>query len=338
VALAAAATGIVAFGVWVHHMFAVGLSMLSMSLFSAASLMIVIPAGVQVFAWLTTIWNGRPWFTTAYKFAIGFLVVFVIGGLTGPMIASPPFDWQVTDTYFIVAHFHYVLFGGAVFPIFGALYYWLPKMTGRLLDERLGTLNFWLVFIGFNLTFFPMHITGALGMPRRVYTYQDGLGWNGLNTIETIGGYVLGLGVLVLIWNFLTSRTIGQPAGPNPWLGSTLEWATPSPPPTYNFAILPTVQSRDPLWDQPEIFEPEHNLDGRRVTVGTTVLSADPDEILPMPEDSLWPITLAIGLAVLFVGVLGTWWAVAVVGVLIGAVAIIGWLWPTGAAAEVATA
>ena len=251
VVLATLAIGFLGFGVWVHHMFAVGLPQVTMSVFAAASMAIAIPSGIQVFAWLATIIGGRPVLRTPFLFVVGFLVVFVIGGLTGVMFAVIPFDQQVTDSYFVVAHFHYVLFGGAVFPIFAGLYYWLPKITGRMLDERLGVASFWLVFVGFNLAFFPMHISGLLGMPRRVYTYPDHMGWGVLNLLSTIGGFVLAAGILVILGNVVWSLRRGAPAGDDPWGGNTLEWATTSPPPHYNFARIPIVRSADPNWEQP---------------------------------------------------------------------------------------
>jgi len=231
-------------------MFATGLPPIALSFFSVVSTLIAIPAGVQMIAWITTIWSGRPVWRTPLLFVVGFIVLFLMGGLTGVMFAVVPFDQQVTDSYFVVAHFHYVLFGGAVFPIFAGLYYWLPKMTGRLLDEGLGQANFWSMFVGFNLTFLPMHVVGMLGMPRRVDTYPSGLGWDGINLVETIGAYVLALGILAFAVNFLWSLKRGELAGPNPWFANTLEWATTSPPPDYNFETLPTVTGRDPLWDR----------------------------------------------------------------------------------------
>ena len=249
VALSTVATGILGFGVWVHHMFSTGLPAMSTDFFSAASMVISIPSAVAVFAWLATIWHGRPVMRTPFLFAAGFIVLFVIGGVSGVVTAAVPFDWQVTDTYFVVAHLHYVLVGINVFPVLAGFYFWLPKMTGRLLDERLGRWNFWTMFIGFNLGFFPMHIAGLLGMPRRVYTYPAGLGWDAVNMITTIGSYVFAIGVLLFLVNVFWSLRRGRVAGPNPWDGPTLEWAVPSPPPAYNFALLPTVGSRHPLWE-----------------------------------------------------------------------------------------
>jgi heme/copper-type cytochrome/quinol oxidase subunit 1 len=192
-----------------------------------------------VFAWLATLWKGKPVITTAMLFALGFIVLFVMGGVTGVMVASIPFDQQVTDSYFVVAHLHYVLIGANVFPVFAAFYYWLPKITGRLLSERLGRWNFWLMFIGFNLAFFPMHIVGLHGMPRRIATYQPGLGWDAANLLSTVGAYLLAIGVLVGVVNVVRSLRRGAPAGANPWLADTLEWSIPSPPPGSRIPMMP---------------------------------------------------------------------------------------------------
>jgi cytochrome c oxidase subunit 1/cytochrome c oxidase subunit I+III len=336
VALSAVATGFFGFGVWVHHMFATGLPALSLSFFGAASMAIAIPSGVQIFAWLATIASGRPQLKTPFLFIVGFVIIFVLGGLTGVMFAVVPFDWQVTDTYFVVAHLHYVLIGGAVFPIFGGFYYWLPKMSGRLLSDTLGKLAFWLMFTGFNLAFFPMHISGLLGMPRRVYTYQAGLGWDALNLLSTIGAFVFALAVLVFMIDVLWSLRFGKPAGNNPWNAATLEWATSSPPPVYNFRIIPAVQSRDPLWDQPDLAR-EQAPDARSVprladgreTLATTLLDGAPEEALRMPGDSVWPMLLAFALAVIFFGLLLSLWLMVALGVLAAAICIPGWLWPS---------
>ncbi len=329
-ALATMATGVIGFGVWVHHMFAVGLPNLSMAFFSAASLLITIPSGVQIFAWLATIISGKPVLKTPMLFVLGFLFVFVVGGVTGVMFAAVPFDQQITDSYFVVAHFHYVLFGGAVFPIFGAIHYWVPKMWGRLMDEGLGRLSFWLIFLGFNLTFFPMHISGLLGMPRRIYTYHAGLGWDLWNLLSTIGSFVLSLGILVVVANFFRSLRSGRPAGPDPWGGESLEWATSSPPPPYNFLEIPIVRSGEPVWDQPELREhavrvQELTLAEEHETLGTSVLDAQPESILPMPEESYTPVATAFGIAVLFVGLLTGLYPVIVLGGLAGIAGLLAW-------------
>ncbi|HET9984625.1 MAG TPA: cytochrome c oxidase subunit I [Longimicrobiales bacterium] len=341
VAMATVATGIIGFGVWVHHMFATGLPPLSLSFFSGASTLIVIPSAVAVFAWIATMWTGRPVFRTPMLFAAGFVVLFVLGGVSGVVTAVVPYDWQVTDTYFVVAHLHYVLIGINVFGVMAGFYYWFPKMTGRLLDERLGRWNFWVMFVGFNLGFFPMHIAGLLGMPRRVYTYPGGLGWDGLNLVTTIGSYLFAAGVLLFLVNVALSRRRGAPAGPNPWDGGTLEWATSSPPPPYNFAVVPTVRSGYPLWEDRLARTGGEEatgarsavtrgpvLDEGRETFDTSPLEGDPVAVLRMPEDSLWPLLLAIALSVVFYGaVFGLWWlaAAGAAGLL---VTMLGWLWP----------
>jgi cytochrome c oxidase subunit I len=333
-ALATMATAIIGFGVWVHHMFAVGLPSLSLTFFAAASMLITIPTAVQIFAWISTIIGGRPVMATPFLFILGFLFVFVVGGVTGVMFAAVPFDQQITDSYFVVAHFHYVLFGGAVFPIFAGIYYWFPKMFGRMLHEGLGTLSFWLIFLGFNLTFFPMHILGLLGMPRRVYTYQPGLGWDLYNFIETIGSYVLALGILATVVNWVSSIWMrrGLPAGPDPWGGETLEWATTSPPPAYNFLEIPTVESAEPLWDQPElrtiherILDPERTLTTGHETLGTTVLDAELESILPMPHGSFVPICTAAGIGLIFGGLITKLEIVIGIGVVLFFGALLAW-------------
>src|SRR5829696_1573870 len=234
-------TGFVAFGLWVHHMFATPIPQLGRTLFTAASVLIAIPTGAQIFWWIATIWSGRPRYTTAMLFALGFIVVFTIGGLTGVMIASVPFDLQVHDTYFVVAHFHYVILGGVVFPLFGAFFMWFPKVTGRLLDERLGKWQFWLFFVGVNVTFFPMHLLGLDGMPRRVYTYVPETGWGDLNMLATVGSWIVATSVLLFVVNVLVSARRGEIAGSNPWRAPSLEWAAQSPPQRWNFTLLPTV-------------------------------------------------------------------------------------------------
>jgi cytochrome c oxidase subunit I len=336
VALATVATMLFGFGVWVHHMFATGLPNLPLAFFSGASMMITVPSAVAVFAWIATIWLGRPVITTAFLFFASMIVLFVIGGVSGFMTGSVPVDWQLHDTYFVVAHIHYVLIGINVFPVCGGLYYWFPKMTGRLMNERLGKWNFWVMFIGFNLAFLPMHLTGLRGMPRRVYTYADGMGWDTLNMITTIGTFVLAVGVLLLIINVFLSLRGGRIAGPNPWGGGTLEWATPSPPPPYNFVLIPQVASRYPLWE--EHVPPEGParssvreglvLDHGKETIGTTPLDAIPNMILKMPYDSLAPVILTIAMSAFFAALLVHLWWLAAAGVVGMLIALLIWLWP----------
>jgi cytochrome c oxidase subunit I+III len=334
-------TALIGFGVWVHHMFATGLPQISMSFISAASFMIAIPSGLQIFAWLATLIAGKPVLKTAMLFVLGFIVTFVMGGLTGVMFAGIPFDQATTDSYFVVAHFHYVLVGGAVFPIFGALYHWLPKMTGRMLDERLGKWSFWLMFIGFNLTFFPMHIAGLLGQPRRTYTYMSGLGWDVYNLLATIGAFLMGVGILVTLVNWVRSVRHGESAGRDPWQGETLEWATSSPPPDYNFETVPTVRSKEPMWDQPELKAgaqlPEQGgrpLAEGHLTLSTSLLDARPQVKVRMPHESPWPLILAGALMLFFYAFLVSNWAVAIVGVLAISFGVMGWFWPRGETQE----
>jgi cytochrome c oxidase subunit I+III len=333
------AIGFLSFSLWAHHMFAVGLPTLVLSFFAAASMVIAIPAGVQFVSWLATIWAGRPVWKTPFLFVVGFLVTFVLGGITGVMVAAVPFDLQAHDSYFVVGHFHYVLIGGVAFPIFAGVYYWFPKFTGRLLDERLGRWNFWLLFAGVHVTFFPMHIVGLLGMPRRVYTYQAGLGWEPYNLASSIGVFIIIAGLAVFIWNLVRSFGRGQPAGANPWGGDTLEWAVPSPPAEHGWTILPIVRSRHPLWDQDELYRGEERLVRfvhglaqwplrwrAAVVVGTT--DGRPQEVFRVADPSIWPLVTGLGLVLVFAAELTKLrWGIAV-GVLIMTAAVIAWNWP----------
>jgi cytochrome c oxidase subunit 1/cytochrome c oxidase subunit I+III len=331
VALATMATALLGFGVWVHHMFAIGLPQVSMSFFAAASTIIAIPSGIQVFSWLGTLITGRPVIRTPLLYVLGFVVTFVIGGLSGVMFAAIPFDQQVTDSYFVVAHFHYVLFGGAVFPIFAAIHHWFPKITGRMYREGLGVASFWLVFVGFNLTFFPMHVAGLLGMPRRVYTYPSGMGWDAYNLLSSAGAVVLVAGTVVIAVNVVLSRLTGAPAGPDPWGANTLEWSTASPPPPYNFERIPRVRSADPLWDgrsgPSDLVLPEGHK-----TTATMPLDADPAAVLEMPAESLTPLVAAAAIALVCAGLIaGLDWLAIAAGVLT-AVVLALWHGPREAA------
>jgi cytochrome c oxidase subunit 1 len=248
----AASTAVIAFLatlVWAHHMFASPVPIVVLGFFMLSSFLIGVPTGVKIFNWIATLWRGSIVMTTSLYFAVGFIAIFIVGGITGIFLAVFPVDWQLNDTYFVVAHFHYVLMGGAVFSIFAGIYYWFPKMTGRLLDETLGKASFWVMFIGFNLTFFVQHALGLSGMPRRIYTYQPGLGWSTYNLISTIGSFILAAGILMTIVNVALSLKRGRIAGPDPWKGNTLEWFVPSPPPVNNFDVIPRVRSVEPMRD-----------------------------------------------------------------------------------------
>jgi cytochrome c oxidase subunit I len=279
---------VMGFGVWAHHMFAVGMGPIADSVFSATTMLIAIPTGVKIFNWIATLWGGQLRFTSAMLFAIGFIAMFVIGGLSGVSHASPPADLQQTDTYYIVAHIHYVLFGGTVMGLFSGIYYWFPKMTGRLLSERMGKVHFWLQLVGMNLTFFPMHFLGLLGMPRRIYTYAPDMGFNAMNLVVSIGAFLIALSVLIFAINLWRSWRHGARAAADPWGGATLEWSIPSPPPAYNFTEIPEVVSRLPRWS-------------------VTKMKAIPDVPAPgaephVPAGSIWPLVTASGILVVFVG------------------------------------
>jgi cytochrome c oxidase subunit I len=343
VALATVSTMFIGFGVWVHHMFATGLPTMSLSFFSAASIVIVIPSAVAVFAWIATIFTGRPVFKTPFYFFAGFVVLFTIGGVSGFMTAAVPLDWQLTDTYFVVAHLHYVLLGINVFPVVGGIYHWFPKMTGKMMNERLGKWSFWVMFIGFNLGFFPMHISGLLGMPRRIYTYPKGLGWELPNLITSVGSFLFAAGVLLFLINLAISLKRGKPAGDNPWDASTLEWSMPSPPPSYNFVVLPEIASRHPLWEDRLDEGPERSslatgmlLDQGRETIGTGALDGEPDVILKMPGDSYAPFFLTVAITVLSTASLLHYWWIVGVAALVTLVATMAWLWPQTALGQTA--
>jgi cytochrome c oxidase subunit I+III len=332
VAIAELLVVFIGFGVWAHHMFATGIPTVTLVFFAGASAMVVIPSTIQVFAWSSTIFTGRPQFKTPLLFIVGFILFFVAGGLTGIMFIAIPFDQQMTDTYFVVAHFHYIIFGAAVFPIFGGMYYWFPKVTGRMYFERPGQISFWIIFVGTNLLFFPMHIVGLLGMPRRVYTYPGGLGWTVYNLLETLGGLITTAGILLLLGNLVVSYRRGPRAGPDPWHGPTLEWSVSSPPPEYNFAVIPKVSSAYPNWDAGD-----RVVDAQRLAAGVGVLDdgheqpvstpfdGHADEIVRMPHGSPWPVLVALCLSAMFAVLTVEKFTVAAVLAVFLLLTLVGW-------------
>lgn len=331
VAAATVMTGVIGFFVWVHHMFATGMSTTSMSLFSAASMTISVFSTIQVFAWLATLWRGRPVMTTALRFLLGFIALFVIGGLSGVVTAFIPFDWQLTDTYFVVAHIHYVILGANLFPVFAAFYHWLPKITGRLMNETLGRWSFWLMFAGFNLAFFPMHLLGYAGMPRRVFTYAEATGWSEWNLMVTIGAFLFALGTAVSAWNFVVYSRRGAAAGANPWQADTLEWAIDSPPPPYGVTRIPVSPTPSPLWAaraDTEGVESDYVLAEGRQTLGTHWRHATPVAVTEMPEDSIAPLGVALGLFVIAGSLLLHDWWIALGACVLTAATVAAWLWP----------
>ncbi|HET9926262.1 MAG TPA: cytochrome c oxidase subunit I [Methylomirabilota bacterium] len=303
--------GFFGFGVWSHHMFSVGMGPVADAAFSISTMLIAVPTGVKIFNWLGTLWGGSIRFQTPLYFALGFIAMFTMGGLSGVMHASPPVDLQQTDTYFVVAHFHYVLFGGSIFGLFGGAYYWWPKITGKLLDEGLGKVHFWLMMLGFNLTFFPQHYLGLIGMPRRIYTYAPDLGWNFWNLMSTIGAFTIALSFLVFISNVIRTTRSGKVASPDPWDGRTLEWSIPSPPPVYNFARVPQVQDRDDLWLQK--YGDGHGGAPRPRPAPVTAAEIT---AIHMPPTSFWPLLLAVAMAVMLSGLLISAYQIIIGGLL----------------------
>ncbi len=292
--------GFLGFGVWAHHMFSVGMGPIADSVFSLATMLIAIPTGVKIFNWIATLWGGQIRFTVAAKFAIALVAMFTIGGISGVMHASPPADLQQTDTYFIVAHFHYVLFGGSIFGLFAGLYYYFPKFCGRFMSEKVGNWHFWLSLIGMNLTFFPMHYSGLLGMPRRIYRYDSGQSWDLFNAMSSAGTVILMIGTAFGLYNLFVSWRRGKIASSNPWGAPTVEWTIPSPPPDYNFAELPTITSRYPLWNMKQGEALVHETTTEE-EAGRTIPTSQQLGIV-MPNPSILPLLCAFGIIVMFAG------------------------------------
>lgn len=331
IVFAGIAIGFMGWGVWAHHMFSAGLGPVANSAFALSTMFIAVPTGVKIFNWLGTMWGGSIRFTTPLLFAVGFVTMFVIGGLSGVSHAIVPHDGQQTDTYYVVAHFHYVLFGGALFGLVGGFYYWWPKMFGRALNEKIGKLHFWLMFIGFNLAFFPMHILGLQGMPRRQDTYPDGMGWNFWNLISTVGAFVILVAFVVFAWNILHSRKKGEEAGDDPWDARTIEWMTSSPPPEHNFDVIPVIEARDDFWHKKYLTDEED--EPVKVFAGGaegTDIEDDTEQVhhtehIHMPDPSYWPVVAAFGLPVLGFGVLNVSVPTLIAGGLIVVLGLFGW-------------
>lgn len=342
VVAAAVALGVLSFGLWVHHMFTTGIPHMGLAFFSAASTLVAVPTAVQIFAWIGTLWKGRPRATLPMLYILAFFVTFVIGGLTGVMVAIVPFDWQVHDTHFIVAHLHYVLVGGFVFPMLGAIYYWLPHFTGRRRFFRLGETAFWLIVPAFHVTFLGVHWAGLLGQRRRTWTYESGQGWDIINLISSIGGFVMAIGFILVLIDIVTNAVVAVRGSRNPWKAGTLEWAMPTPPPAYNFASLPEITTRDPLHADPDlavkIAKGEGYLGdwsrGRRETLVVNAATGEPVHLTVYPGNTLLPFIMAVVTAGIFLGMLlKLYWLVpiAVIGV---ATLVLHWVWGLGSAGE----
>jgi len=328
VVFAGAAIGFMGWGVWAHHMFTSGLGPVANAAFALSTMFIAVPTGIKIFNWLGTMWGGVLRFTTPMLFAIGFVAMFVIGGLSGVTHSIVPSDWQQHDTYYIVAHFHYVLFGGSIFGLFGGAYYWFPKFSGRTYDERLGKLHFWLMLIGFNLTFAPMHLLGLEGMPRRIYTYGEGLGFDVWNMVATVGAFTIAASVLVFMVNVVRSLARGAKTSADPWDGRTLEWTIPSPPPHYNFAEIPTVRARDDFWHRKYTEDESGRVTPVVAGAATTEEDVEHEDEehhdIHMPDPSYWPLVAAAGLPFIGYGIIFDWvWAVP--GALLLLVGLFGW-------------
>lgn len=334
IVLAAVGTGFLSFGLWVHHMFATGLPQISLAFFSAASEAVAIPTGVQIFVFIATMLAGRVIFSTPMLFAMGGIAIFVMGGLTGVMVALAPFDWQAHDTYFIVAHLHYVLIGGMLFPVFAGLYYYYPLIDGRRMSDKVGRFAFWMMFCGFNITFFPMHLAGLRGMPRRVYTYPADMGWDWLNLISTMGAVVLGIGMFAVVVDVTLHRR-GKPKGmQNPWKAGTLEWLR-EPQESWGVRSIPHIESRYPIWDQPSLAAEvragkgylPNAPEGRRETLVTSVLDAEPEQVLRVGGTSQVTIVSAAALATVFVSLAFKFWIVSALAAVVFLAAVLWWLW-----------
>ncbi len=328
VAFSGVAIGFLGFLVWAHHMFGVGLGPLANAFFAGASFLIAVPTGVKIFNWIATMYDGALTLTTSMLYSIGFIAMFIIGGLSGITLASPPVDLQQTDSYYVVAHLHYVLFGGSILGLFAGIFYWFPKVSGRMLDERLGKVQFWLMMISFNVTFFPMHIIGTDGMPRRIYTYESGMGWDLWNLVATVGSFLMAASVLLFLWNLMVSLRRGAPAGNDPWDAATLEWSVSSPPPVHNFDQIPVVQSRRPLWDHKY---PEHAGDDHGAAAPDPLLAGFEQPAIHLPSPTYNPLILGVGLTTLFFGILYSSIpplsiSLAIAGLALVALAIVGWV------------
>jgi len=333
VVFAGAAIAFLGFGVWAHHMFASGITPVAQAAFGLATMTIAIPTGIKIFNWMGTMWGGRIRMTTPMLFAVGFVAMFTIGGLSGVTHAVVPSDWQQTDTYYIVAHFHYVLFGGSVFGLFAGLYYWFPKLTGKIMNERLGKINFWLMFIGFNTTFAPMHWLGLQGMVRRTWKYAPETGLEPWNIVVTIGAFIIAAGVAVFMYNWWRSRRHGEDSGLDPWDARTVEWTTPSPTPEYNFAVSPVISKLDHFWhlkyDQDDEGRAVRKEDADQVVAELQHVGLNPPEPIHLPNPSYFPLIMAAGFPLMFYGIIyhTTAWgkALIAIGAVISLAAVIGW-------------
>jgi len=336
------AIGFLGWGVWAHHMFATGLGPVAVSAFGLATMLIAIPTGVKIFNWLGTVWGGSVRLQTPMLYALGFIAMFTIGGVSGVTHAIVPADTQQTDTYYVVAHFHYVLFGGLVFAIFGGLTFWWPKVFGRMLDDRLGKVTFWLMLIGFNLSFFPMHFLGLQGLPRRTYTYAANMGWDNLNLVVTIGGFVIAAAVALFLVNVIVSSIKGEKAPADPWDARTLEWSIPSPPPEYNFAEVPQVEARDDFWHRKYTEDEQGRLvrlpaggSDAGAATGSSVIGTQGDgHDIHMPSPSYYPLVMALGMPILgYAAVFKEPW-LAVPGVIVLLFGLYSWAIEPGTAED----